>query len=130
MENLTNISNNLMCSKDTGKKYLMHSKSNKIEILTNEKADEVTEELFASLLSRHQNCIEESMTGSIFFLDYIDLLHPKCHKTNWIRYRFFYLDKNKKTTINPVNKSDDKCLQSATPLELNHKEAGKNSGRT
>ena len=47
-----------------------------------------------------------------------------------MRYRFSYLDKKKKNTINPVNKDDDKCLQSATALKLNHKETTKNSGRT
>ena len=32
---------------------VMHSKSDKIEIIINDKADEVTEELFQSFLSRY-----------------------------------------------------------------------------
>ena len=45
----------------------MHSKRNNKEILTNDRADKVIEEFFASLLSRHQNCLEDSMRGSNFF---------------------------------------------------------------
>ena len=45
----------------------MHSRSSNKEILTNGKADEVIEEVFASLLSRHQNFFKESMRGGHFF---------------------------------------------------------------
>ena len=45
----------------------MHSKSSNKEILTNDKADKVIEEFFASLLSRHQNCLKDLMRGSDFF---------------------------------------------------------------
>ena len=38
-----------MFSKDTNELHLMHSKSGNIEILINEKAHEVIEELFQSL---------------------------------------------------------------------------------
>ena len=38
----------------------MHSKSDNIEIMINDKADEVIEELFQSLLSRYQIELETS----------------------------------------------------------------------
>ena len=33
--------------------------------------------------------------------------------------------KNKKATINPINKKDHKCFQYAVTVSLNHKEIGK-----
>ena len=59
----------------------MHSKSDNIEIMINDEADEVIEELFQSLKNGYQNNLE-SMKGSEFVFDYIQLLHCKCHKIN------------------------------------------------
>ena len=56
----------------------MHSKSDNKEIMIHDKADEVVQELFESILSRYQidlYQIEESMKGSVFILDYVNLLH-------------------------------------------------------
>ena len=39
------------------------------------------------------------------------------------------MDKNKKPTINPINKNDDKDCQDTARLALNHKEIGRNLGR-
>ena len=48
----------------------MPSKDNdNIEIMTNNKADEVTEELFQSLLSGYQIGLETSMKGNNFIFD-------------------------------------------------------------
>ena len=47
----------------------MHSKNDNIEIMTNDKADEVIDELFESLLSRYQIRLETSTTGSNFIFD-------------------------------------------------------------
>ena len=43
-----------MFSKDNNEERVMHSNSDNIEIMINDKADEVTEELFQSLLSSYQ----------------------------------------------------------------------------
>ena len=43
--------------------------------------------------------------------------------------RFSWLDKNKKTTINPVNKNNSKCFQYAATHALNLEKTGKNSER-
>ena len=59
----------------------MHSKSDNIEIMINDKAGEVIEELFDSLKNRHQNNLE-LMKGSEFIFDYVQLLYYKCHKIN------------------------------------------------
>ena len=59
----------------------MHSKSDKIEIMTNGEADAVIKELFDSLQNRYQNNLE-SMKSSEFVLDYVYILYCKYHKTN------------------------------------------------
>ena len=55
------------------------------------------------------------MKSSEFVFDYIQLLYYKCHKIN-PNHDGSYLDspywiKNKKATIKPVNKKDNKCFQ-------------------
>ena len=42
-----------MSSKDTDEKSVIHSKSDNMKIMTNDKAGEVIEKLFQSLLSRY-----------------------------------------------------------------------------
>ena len=59
----------------------MHSKSEKIEIIINDEADEAIKELFNSLKNRYQNNLE-SMKGSEFVFDYVQLLYYKCRKIN------------------------------------------------
>ena len=59
----------------------MHSKSDNIEIMNIDEADEVMKELFDSLKDRYQNNLE-SMKGSEFVFDYVHLLYYKCHKIN------------------------------------------------
>ena len=53
----------------------MHSKSDNIEIMTNDKANEVIKELFESLLSRYQIDLEATMESSDFILDCVNLLY-------------------------------------------------------
>ena len=43
-----------MSSKDNHEEHVIHSKSDSIEIMVNDKADEVIEEHFQSLLSKYQ----------------------------------------------------------------------------
>ena len=57
----------------------MHSKSDNIEIMMNDEANELIEELFKSIKNRYQNKLE-SIKGSKFALDNFHLLHYKCHK--------------------------------------------------
>ena len=53
----------------------MHSKSDNIEIMVNDKTVEVIEELFQSLLSRYQIGLETLMKGSDFIFDCDHLLY-------------------------------------------------------
>ena len=58
----------------------MHSKYNNSEVIFSDEADEISEEFFESLLQKYQKGLEESMKGSEFVYDSVDLLHYKCHK--------------------------------------------------
>ena len=79
----------------------MHSKSDKIEIMINDAADEVIKELFDLLKNRYQNNLE-SMKGSEFVFDYVQLLYYKCHKINPNRSVSYIdsLDRKKKQKSN------------------------------
>ena len=83
----------------------MYSKSDNIEIMINDEADDFIEESFKSLKNRYQSN-QESIKVSEFVFDYVHLLYYECHKINpnggglyidspnWIR--------NKKAKINPA----------------------------
>ena len=49
------LTNNFVTSKDNVKKHVMHSKSDNIEIMISDGADEVIKEIFDSLKNRYQN---------------------------------------------------------------------------
>ena len=57
---------NFMSSKDNDEECVMHSRDN-IDIMINDKTDEVIEELFQSLLPRYQTGLKTSLKGSDFF---------------------------------------------------------------
>ena len=89
------------------------------------------EKRFQSLFFRYRIGLETSMKGTEFIFDCVQLLYYKDSKMNpnhtgsyiycpeWI--------KNQKATINPVNKKDNKCCQSAITVALNHEEIRKTS---
>ena len=80
------------------------------------------------------------MKGSEFVFDckyvehnYVQLLYYKCHKINSNRGGS-YTDspdwiKNKKGTINPINKKNSKSFQYSATVALNHEEIAKNPQR-
>ena len=49
--------------------------------MINNEADEAIKELFDSLKNRYQNNLE-SMKGTEFVFDYVQLLYYKCHEIN------------------------------------------------
>ena len=77
----------------------MHSKSDNIEIMISDEADEVIKRLFNSLKNRYQNNLQ-SMRGSELVFDYVQLLYYKYHKINFNRRGSYigspYWIKNKK----------------------------------
>ena len=75
------IANNFISSIDNNEECVMHSKSDNIEIMINDKLDEVIKELFGLLKNRFANKLE-LMKSSKFVFDYIHLVYFECHKIN------------------------------------------------
>ena len=74
------------------------------------------------------------MKGSEFVFDYVHLLYYKCHKKINPNCDGSYIDspdwiKNKRATINPINKKENKCFHYAVTEALNHEEIGKHAER-
>ena len=111
------ITINFVSSKDSDEIRAMHMKSDNIDILMGSETDETIKGLFKSLLQRYQEGLEQSMKGSEFVFNSVDLLEYKLNKIYFGRRGRSYIDspkwlKNKKTTINPKN-NDDNCFQYA-----------------
>ena len=73
------IANKFISFIDNYEERVMHLKSDNIEIMINDEADEVIKELFHLLKNKYQNNLE-LMKGSEVVFDYIHLLYYKCHK--------------------------------------------------
>ena len=58
----------------------MHTKSDNIEIMLGSETDEIIEELFKFLLQKYHEGLEESMKGSQFIFDSVNLLYYHLRK--------------------------------------------------
>ena len=110
----------------------MHSKIDNIKTMISDEADEVIKKLFDSLNNRYQNNLE-SRRGSEFALDYVQLLYHKCQKIH-LNCGGSYIDspdwiKNKKATMSPINKNNNKCFQNAVTVALNYEKIKKDPKR-
>ena len=109
---------------DSNETRIMHTKSDNIEIMIGSDTNEVIEDLFKSLLQRYQENLEEKMRGSEFNFDAVNLLHYDLNKINLNRGGSYIKSpdwiENKKATINPKNKKDNKCFQYALTVALNY----------
>ena len=76
------IAINFISSKDSEETRTMHTKSNNIDmiIMIGNKTDEIIKKLFESLLQRYQEGLEESMNGSEFIFDSVDVLYNNLNK--------------------------------------------------
>ena len=92
---------------------LMYSKSDNLEIMINDEANNVIKELFESLKKIHQNNLELMKSIEISF-DYVHSLYYECHKTNLNCGRSYiespYWIKSKKEAINHIDKKYNKCF--------------------
>ena len=72
---------NFVSSKyDSDEIRTMHKESDNIEIIMDSETNEITEELFKSLLQRYQKGLQESMKGNEFIFDSAGLLEYKLNK--------------------------------------------------
>ena len=112
---------NFISSKDSDETRTMHGKSDNVEIMTGKETNKIIEEIFKSFLQRYQDGLEESMKGSEFIFDSVDVLYYVLNKISLNRGGLYINSpewlKNKKATINPKN-NDDKCFQYALTVAL------------
>ena len=73
----------------------MHTKSDNIEIMLGSETDEIIEELFKFLLQKYHEGLEESMKGSEFIFDSVNLLYYHLQKTSRKRTGSSYIDSPK-----------------------------------
>ena len=90
-----------------------------------EETDDIIDKLFEYLLQRYQKAKEESRKrGSEFIHENVDLLHYILHKTSLKRGKSYIKSpewlENKRATINPKNKKDNKSFWYALTVALNH----------
>ena len=102
----------------------MHRKSDNIEITMRSETNDIIEELCEYLLQRYQKGLEESMRGSEFIFDGVDLLYYNLQKISLNRKGSSYIYspkwlKNKKTTINKKN-NDNNCFRYALTVPLDY----------
>ena len=114
---------NFISSKDPDETRTMHTKSNNVEIMVGRETNEIIIDLFESFLQKYQEGLEESMRGSEFVYDSVDVLYYNLNKVSLSRGGS-YIDspkwvKNKRATINPQNK---RCFQYAVTVALNHEQ--------
>ena len=123
---------NFISSKDSDDTRTMHTKSNNVEIMIGSERDEIIEDLFESFLQKYQEGLEESMRGSEFVYDSVDVLYYNLNKVSLSRGGS-YIDspkwlKNKKATINPKD-NYDKCFQYALTVVLKYEQIKKKPSR-
>ena len=76
---------NLISSKDSDETRTMHTKSNNVEIIVSSETNEIIMDLFESFLQKYQEGLEESMRGSEFVYDSVDVLYHNLNEVNLSR---------------------------------------------
>ena len=99
------IVNNFISCIDNDEEHAMHSKGDNIQIIINDKVDEVIIQHFDSLKKRYRNNLEP-IKGSEFVFDYVNLLYYKCHKINPNPNGGSYID-----SLDKKQKSNNKSYQ-------------------
>ena len=118
------MSINFISSEDSDETRNMHTKNDNIEIMMGSEKDDIINEIFESLLQKYQEGLEESMGGSEFIFDSVDLSYYNLKEIILNRKGSSYKDspkwlKNKKATINPKN-NDNNCFHYALTVALNY----------
>ena len=120
------MSINFIFSKDFDETPSMSTKRNNRKIMMGSEIDDIIKELFESLIQKYQEGLEESMKGSGFYFDNVDLLHffidlskNKPEQKGRIINRFSQIAENKKEIINPKN-NDNNFFQYALTAALNY----------
>ena len=76
---------NFISSKDPDESRTMHTKSKNVEIMIGSETDEIIEVLLNFFLQKYQERLEESMRGSEFVYDSVDVLYYNLNKVSLSR---------------------------------------------
>ena len=117
------IANNFISLIDNEPERVMHSKSDIIEIMINDEADEVIKDFFDSLKKYVKVISNQGKVMSLPSILFIYLLQISQNKSNCSGSYIGSPDSMKKST----NKNDNKCFQYAGTVALNYEEIKKRS---
>ena len=101
---------NFISSKDSTEVRNVHTKSDNIKTMMDSKTYDIVDEPFEQFLRNYQERLEESMRGSEFLFDSVDLLHYHLQRVSLERSgehidsRKWLFDK--KATINPKSRNN------------------------
>ena len=118
----------------TDNKRITHfAKSENIKCLPSSNADDILNELLASLYEKYNEDKQLCHTSSSFIYESVEELNIHFHKID-LQCGATYMPtpdwiKNKKATINPNNTKDAYCFMYAITIALYHKELGSNPER-
>ena len=76
---------NFISSKDSDETRTMHTRSNNVEIMVGSEINEIIKHFLESFLQRFQEGLEESMRGSEFVYDSVDVLYYNFNKVSLSR---------------------------------------------
>ena len=83
--------------------------------------DKITLEFFGQLLHRYQTGTKQSIDGSGFVLEHVDLLHYKSQKIGLRRSTSYIVLLNQKPIATKKSRNrDDNCFQYGLQVTLNH----------
>ena len=76
---------NFLSSKDSDETRTMHTKSNNVEIMIGSETNQIIKSLFESFLQKYQQGLEESMRGSEFVYESVDVLYYNLNRVSLSR---------------------------------------------
>ena len=119
---------NFISSKDTGETRAIYVWSDNKKVMWGSDTDNIIRELFESFLKNYQEELK-IIKGSDFNFESVELMDYKLHRVRLKRGESYIKSPewlvNKRGTINPKNKKNDKCFQYALTLALNYNEIKK-----
>ena len=108
---------------NVNKTQMMHSQSDNVTTMIGIETDYIIDELIDTFTKIYQEGLE-TMKGSSFNFDHIDLLEYDFHRVTLLRGSSYIESaewlKNKGVTINPKNTRDNNCFQYALVNAINH----------
>ena len=114
---------NFISSKDTWETRIYYIWSNNVSIILGIDTNELLKNFLSLFLHDYQEKLK-TIKGSDFVFESVDLIDYKLHRVRLKRGGSYIKSpkwlENKKTTINPKNENDDKCLQWSIISALNY----------